>query len=328
MGGVLDPYGVHLDELVVQGGVHDGPEQVVRLFARGLLLLDREALPPLPYVSTRQLGHPKLTDTDLDDRPSLDRPPASDARGFALDVQLQQPAVSTLRDPGQVAAFAVPRSVLGDGRHQLGDPPHLRVLLALCVGLADPFGGWGPVVPVDEPMLPVQPRPCIAAGVERLRGREADPAFHSPNATMDVRCLVAPAALARHLSHGAPGTLGTSHERPPGRLPSPRVPPKVCAIYALNWRRHAQARLCTSRLECIKTPSRGANQRSDKGCRNVDLSASNLVSSAEGRSGEPRACRAPCQAAGSQYRARRCVSFPSHAHSRSTGNTWIRSSAT
>src|SRR5450759_891195 len=142
MGGVLDPDGVHLDELVVQGGVHDGPEQVVGLFARRFLLLHRQALPPLPYVSTRQLGHPQVTDTDLHDRPTLDRPPPTYARGLTVDVQPEQPSVSGARYPREVIAVAVPRSDLGDGRHQLGDTAHLLVLLAFSVSLANPFGRW------------------------------------------------------------------------------------------------------------------------------------------------------------------------------------------
>src|SRR5450759_4162196 len=230
MGGVLDPDGVHLDELVVQGGVHDGPEQVVGLFARRFLLLHRQALPPLPYVSTRQFGHPQVTDTDLHDRPTLDRPPPTDARGLTVDVQLEQSSVSGARYPREVVTVAVLRSVLGDGRHQLGAPLCLLVLLAFGVSLPDPFGGWRPVVPADQVALAVQPRPRIASGVERLRSREADPALYTPDATVDVGCLVAPAALARHLADGAPGTFSTRHDGLRVGLRIPRVPPKMCTI--------------------------------------------------------------------------------------------------
>jgi len=40
--------------------------------------------------STRQPGHPYVTETDLDDRRSVDRAPLGDRSGFTVDVQLQQ----------------------------------------------------------------------------------------------------------------------------------------------------------------------------------------------------------------------------------------------
>jgi hypothetical protein len=44
------------------------------MLARRLLLREREAGPPLPYVCASQLGHPHVADADLCQRASPGRP--------------------------------------------------------------------------------------------------------------------------------------------------------------------------------------------------------------------------------------------------------------